>query len=103
LVGFEVVDEFFVFVSIVDAEFEFTLFGPKNDGLPFHAADHVEGSFGLAAQRHLQQVILNACLDGFAQLTGDLKIPIRRTQSFDTLMRPFVIIIFDPQTDSFTG
>jgi hypothetical protein len=59
LLLFEVVDEFLVFVSIVDGEFEFSFFGPKDDRLPFHAADHVEGSLGLTAQGHLQQVVLD--------------------------------------------
>src|SRR5262245_55203336 len=61
-VGFDVVDELLVFVSIIDREFEFTFFGPKNDGLPFHAADHVEGSLGLTTQGHLQEVFLDAGL-----------------------------------------
>jgi len=100
LVVFEVVDEFFVFVSIVDGEFEFSFFGPKNDRLTFHAADHVEGSFGLAAQCHLQQVFLDPRLDGFAQLAGDLKEAVRGAETFDALMWPLVIIIFDPEADS---
>jgi len=102
LVVFEVVDEFFVFVSIVDGEFEFSFFGPQNDRLTFHAADHVEGGFGLAAQGHLQQVFVDSRLDGFAQLGGDLKEAVRRTESFDALVRPLVIIIFDPEADSFS-
>lgn len=89
-----------VFVSIVDGEFEFTFFGPENDGLPLHAADHVEGSLGLAAQSHLQEIFLDARLDGFAQLSGDLKVPVSRTETFDALMRAFVIIVFDPATDA---
>ena len=102
-VGFDVVDEFLVFVSIVDAEFEFTFFGPKDDGLAFHAADHVEGSLGLTAQSHLQQVFLDAHLDGFAQLRGDLEEAIGRAQTFNALMRPLVVVIFDPVTDAFPG
>lgn len=101
MIDFEVVGEFLVLVSIVDGEFEFSFFGPQNDGLTFHAADHVEGRFGLSTQGHLQEVFLNAGLDGFAQFGGDLKIPVRRTQSFDPLVRPFVIIIFDPEPDPF--
>jgi hypothetical protein len=89
-----------VLVSIVDAEFEFTFFGPKNDGLTFHAADHVEGSAWLAAQSHLQQVFLNPCLDGFAQLSGDLKETVRGAKTFDALMGPLVVVIFDPKTDA---
>lgn len=101
LVGFEVVGEFLVLASIVDSEFEFSFFGPQNDRLSFHAADHVEGSFGLSTQSHLQKIFVDAGLDGFAQLGGDLKIPVRWTQSFDALVRAFVIIIFDPKTDPF--
>lgn len=101
MVGFEVVDEFLVLVSIVDAEFKFSFFGPQNDRLPLHAPDHVEGSLGLAAQGHLQQIFLDAGLDGFAQLGGDLKEAVSRTESFDALMRTLVIIVFDPKTDSF--
>jgi hypothetical protein len=96
----EVIDEFFVFVSIVDGEFKFAFFGPENDGLPFHAADHVEGSFGLAAQSDLKQVFLDACFDGFAQLGGDFEVAIGGTKSLDTLMRSLVIVILDPEADA---
>jgi hypothetical protein len=99
----EVVGEFFVFVSIVDREFEFSFFGPENDGLPFHAADHVEGGFGLAAQSHLQQVVGDAGLDGFAQLTGYFKEAVGWAQTFDALMGPLVIIILDPKADALAG
>lgn len=92
-----------VFVSIVDGEFEFSFFGPEDDGLPFHAADHVEGSLGLAAQSHLQQVFLDAGLDGFAQFAGDLKEAVRRTKSFDALVGPLVVVIFDPEPDPLPG
>jgi hypothetical protein len=102
-VGFDVVDEFFVFVSIVDGEFEFTFFGPENNGLTFHAADHVEGSLGLAAQGHFEEIFLDAFLDGVAQLRGDLEEAIGRAQTFDALMRPLVIVIFDPVTDAFAS
>src|SRR6516225_2683038 len=44
---FEVVDEFLILVSIVDRKFEFSFFGPEDDRLTFHAADHVEGRLGL--------------------------------------------------------
>jgi hypothetical protein len=103
LVGFEVVGEFLVLVSIVDGEFEFAFFGPENDGLPFHAADHVEGSFGLAAQRQFEQVFLDARFDGLAQLGGDFEVAIRGAEAFDTLMRTLVVVILDPVTDAFPG
>ena len=100
---FEVVGEFFIFVSIVNREFEFSFFGAKYNGLPFQAADHVEGSLGLAAQGHLQQVFLDAGLDGFAQFAGDLKEAVRRTKTFDALVGPLVVVIFDPEPDPLPG
>jgi hypothetical protein len=86
--------------SIFDGEFEFAFFGPENDGLPFHAADHVEGSFGFAAQGHLQEIFLDACFDGLAELGGDFKEAVRRAETFNALVRPLVIVIFDPQANA---
>jgi len=99
----EVIDEFFIFVSIVDGEFEFAFFGPEDDGLPFHAADHVEGSLGFAAQSDFEQVFLDAGFDGFAQLSGDFEVAIGWTKSLDALMRSLVIVILDPEADAFPG
>jgi hypothetical protein len=98
----KVVDEFLILVSIVDGKFEFSFFGPEDNRLAFHAADHVEGSFGLSAQRHLQQVFLDARFDGLAQLGGNFEVAIRRTQTFNALVRPLVVIIFDPEPDAFS-
>ena len=97
----EVVGEFLVLASIVDRKFEFTFFGPEDDGLAFHAADHVEGRLGLAAQGQLQEVVLDAGLDGLAQLARDFKVAVGRAKAFDALVRPLVIIVFDPQPDAF--
>jgi hypothetical protein len=71
--------------------------------LPFHTADHVEGSFGFAAQRHFQQVFFDARFHGFAQLSGDFEVTVRRAEAFDALMRPFVVVIFDPEANPVTG
>ena len=98
----KIVDEFFVFGSIVDREFEFSFFGPEDDGLAFHAADHVEGGFGFSAQRHLQQVFLNARLNGLAQLRGDFEKTVRGTKAFDALVGPLVIVVTDPEPDPFS-
>lgn len=100
---FEVVDEFFVFVSIVDREFEFSFFGPQDHRLTFHAADHVEGRFGLSAQGQLQEIVLDTGLEGLAQLRGDFEITVRRAKAFDALVGPFVIVIFDPELDALAG
>jgi hypothetical protein len=97
----KVVDEFFVFVSIVDREFEFSFFGPEDHRLSFHAADHVEGSFGFTAQRHFEQVFLDARFDGFAQLGGDLKKAVCRAKALNALVRPLVVVVTDPEPDAF--
>ncbi|HWT83591.1 MAG TPA: hypothetical protein VN648_32900, partial [Candidatus Methylomirabilis sp.] len=88
-------------VSIVDREFEFAFFGPENDGLPFHAADHVEGGFGFTAQSQFQQVVFDAGFDGLAQLAGDLEEAVGGTKTFDALMRPLVIVVLEPEADAF--
>jgi hypothetical protein len=98
---FEVIDEFLVLISIVDGEFKFSFFGPQDDRLPFHAADQVEGGLGLSAQGHLQQVVLDARFDGFAQRGGDFKEAVRRAETFNALMGPFVVVVTDPEADAF--
>jgi hypothetical protein len=103
----EVIDEFFngctaaVFIfGIGQFEFEFAFLGAQDNGLALHAADHVEGSAGLAAQRHLQQVFFDARLDGLAQLGLDLEEAIGRAEAADALMRTLVVVIFDPGADA---
>jgi hypothetical protein len=68
--------------------------------LAFHAADHVEGSPGLAAQGHFEQVFPDARFDGLAQLGLDLEEPIGRTEPFDALVRTLVVVILDPDFDA---
>jgi len=85
------------------AEFEFSLFGAQHDRLALHPAHHVEGSAGLAAQRHLQQVLLYSGFDGLAQLRGDFEEAIGRAESLDALVRTLMVIIFDPELDSFAS
>jgi len=97
---FEVVSEFLVFGSIINREFEFAFFGPQNDRLPFHPADHIEGSFGFTAQGHFQQVFFHARFHGFTQFGGDFEVTIRGAEAFNALMGPFVVVIFDPEADA---
>ena len=99
----EVIGQFLrgLILRVGEFEFEFAFFGAQDDGLPFHAADHIERSAGLAAQRHLQQVLLDTGLDGFAQLALDLEETIGRTQSANALMRALVVVIADPEPNAF--
>jgi hypothetical protein len=99
----EVINEFFglLVFRIAQFEFEFALLGPEHDRLAFHAAHHVEGSFGLAAQGHLQKVFLDAGFDGLAELSLDLEEAISGTQALNALVRALVVVIFDPEFDPF--
>ena len=101
----EVIGQFLfgVIVVITDAEFELALLGAEHDRLAVQAADHVEGRLGFAAQGQFQKVLLNAGLDGFAEFVLDLEETVRRAQAFDALMRPLVVIVFDPEFDALPG
>ncbi len=90
-------------VLITDTEFEFALFGAEHDGLAVHAADHVEGRLGFAAQGQFEEIFLNASLDGFAQIMLDLEEAIGRTKALNALMRPLVVVVFDPELDALAG
>ena len=87
-------------LRVGEFEFEFSFFGAEHDGLPFHPADHIEGSARLAAQRHLQQVFLDAGLDGLAQRGLDLEEAIGRAQTADALMRTLVVVMLDPEANA---
>ena len=88
---------------IADTEFEFALLGAEHDRLAVHPPDHVEGRLGFAAQGQLQEVFLDALFNGGAQLGLDLEEAIRRTQAFNALMRPLVVVVFDPEFDPLPG
>jgi hypothetical protein len=92
-----------VLVSIVDRKFEFAFLGPEDDRLAFQAADHVKGHLGLAAQSQLQQVFLDPGFDGLAQRGGDFEKAVRGAKPFDALVRPFMVVITDPEADPLPG
>ena len=79
-----------------DREFEFALLGAEHDGLAVHATDHVEGRLGFAAQRQFEEVLLDARLEGLAQLGLNGKETVRRTEAVEALVRPLVVVVFDP-------
>ena len=78
-----IIEEFFVWLFIAHAEF--AVLGPEHDRLTVRPADHVEGRKGFTAQAHLQEVLLNARLNGFAQGRLDLKEPVGWTKVFNAL------------------
>jgi hypothetical protein len=90
-------------VLITDAEFEFALLGAEHDRLAVHPPDHVEGRLRLAAQGEFEEIFLNPRLDGFAEIMLDLEEAVGGTETFDALMRPFVVVILDPEFDPLAG
>lgn len=100
----EVIGKFlFLVLLIADTEFEFALFGSEDDGLAVHPAHHIKGRLRFATQGQLQKVLLDASLDGFAQLRLDLEEAVGRTQPINALIGPLVIVIFNPQFDPLPG
>jgi len=88
--------------GVGELELEFSFFGAEHDRLALHAADHIKRSLGLAAQRHLEQVLRDAGFHGFAQFGLDLEEAIGRTKSFDALMGTLVVVILNPEPDAIT-
>ena len=105
VVGLRVIGEFLrVGVERVgDTELELALLGAEHDGLAVHAADHVEGRLGFAAQGQFEEVVLDALLDGFAQIILDLEEAVGRAKAADALMGPLVVVVFDPELDALAG
>lgn len=92
-----------VIILVTDTEFKFTLLGPEHDGLAVHAPDHVERRLRFAAQGQLQQVLLDAGLEGLAQLALDLEEAVGGAQALDALVGPLVVVMFDTELDAFAG
>jgi hypothetical protein len=101
----EVISQFLggLVVIVGDTEFELALLGAEHDRLAVHAPDQVEGRLGFAAQSQLQQIFLDAGFEGLAQLGLNLEEAVRRAQALDPLVRPFVVVIFDPEFDALAG
>jgi len=86
-----------------DREFEFALLGAEHDGLAVHATDHVEGRLGFAAQRQFEEVLLDARLEGLAQLGLNGEEAVRGAEPLKTLVRTAMVVVFDPEFDSLPG
>jgi hypothetical protein len=96
----EVVGEFLGGLFIGQFEFEFAFLRAQDDRLAFHSPHHVEGRPRFPAQGHLQEIIFDPRFEGLAQVGLDFEETIRRAQPADALMRPFVIVIFDPDLNA---
>jgi hypothetical protein len=86
--------------GIGEAEFELSFLGAQDDGLTFHAADHVEGGARLAAQRQFQEIFLDTGLEGLLEFGLDLEEPVGGADAADALMGSAVVVIGDPEFDA---
>jgi hypothetical protein len=94
-----IVDKFFLRSAglSVNEHPDFALLGPDHHRLTAHAAHHVKRVHRPAPKGELERIFLKPLFDRLPKLVGDLKEPIGRTQSPDSLMRPLVVIVLDPQ------
>ncbi|MCX6349605.1 MAG: hypothetical protein NTV79_08950 [Candidatus Aureabacteria bacterium] len=74
----KVVNQILRLILPVHRQTQLALLRPENHGLAFHPAHHVKRRPGLAAERHLQDVLLDPLLNRLLQLALDLEIPVRR-------------------------
>jgi hypothetical protein len=90
----------FVFFLIVNRQAQLALFRTQYHRLSFHAAHHIKRQLRLAPKRHLKKVLLNALLDGLAQIGLYLEVPVCRAQAAQPLVRTLVVVILHPLTDT---
>jgi len=100
--SFHVVADFLhgLFRGAIQHHLELALFDFHHHRLLAHPPDHVKRRLRLAPQRQLQDVRLDALLEGLAQRLLNGKEPIRRTQAFEPLVRALVVVVFHPQPDA---
>jgi hypothetical protein len=74
----KVVNQLLRLILPVHRQAQLALLRPENHRLAFHPAHHVKRRLGLAAQGHLQGILLDPRLDRLLQLALDLEITVRR-------------------------
>ena len=87
----------------IDEHLHLPLLGTDDHRLLAHPPHHVERAARLPAQRQFQHIVLNATLDNLAQLLGNGKEAIGRTQPLQGLMRPPMVVVLHPQPNPFAG
>jgi hypothetical protein len=97
----EIVGEFLGGLFIGQFEFEFAFLRAQDDRLAFHPAHHVEGRTRFPAQGHLQEIVFDPRFEGLAQCGLDFEETVRRAQPANALVRPLVVVVFDPEFDAF--
>jgi len=71
--------------------------------LAVHPSDHVKGRLGFAAQGQFQEVVLDAGLNGLAQLGLDLEKAVGRAKTLDALIGATMVVVFNPELDALAG
>ena len=82
---------------VVGGDHQLALHRLHRHRLVVHPPDHVERTLRPAAQRRLQQVLLDPPLDHLAQVVADLEEPVRRAQPPDPLVRTAQVVVLHPQ------
>jgi hypothetical protein len=84
----------------IDQHLDLALLRSDDDRLVSESPDHVEGGRWRAAHRLIQDVLLNCFFDDASQLLLDPKEPVGRAHAFQALMRPLVVVVFDPKRNA---
>nr|WP_319525794.1 hypothetical protein [uncultured Desulfosarcina sp.] len=98
-----VVHKFFFLAGLVHQHLDFALLRPDDHALAAHAAYHIKRIYRTASQRQFQYVFFDALCQRLFQIMGDLEESVGRTQTADALVRPFVIVVFDPKSGALHG
>jgi hypothetical protein len=103
--SFQVVREFLIQGALfaVELHLHLAFLGADHHRLLAKPPNHVEGLLRLAAQRQLLDIVGDAALDHGTQFLRDGEEPICRAQSVQRLVRPLVVVVFDPQPDPLAG
>ena len=87
----------------IDEHLHLPLLGTDDHRLLAHPPHHVEGTARMPSQRQFQHIVLDAALNDLAQLLGNGKEAIGRTQPLQGLMGPPMVVVLHPQPNPFAG
>jgi len=87
----------------IDEHLHLPLLSADDHGLLAHPPHHVEGTARLPSQRQFQHIVLDAALNDLAQLLGNGKEAIGRTQPLQGLMGPPMVVVLYPQPNPLAG
>jgi hypothetical protein len=98
-----IVDKFFLTSTalVVKQHPDFALLRPDHNRLAAHAPHHVKGVHRPAAKGELEGILLEPLFDRLPKIVSDLEESVRGAKPPDPLVRPFVVVVLDPQRGSF--